>query len=403
MTKKEQDTLPQENLPALAETDLKVLDIAEMTPAPPAEATEEELARALEKASALAGDILARPDDRDAVRSVAMAGEKIQARANSEFSLLRTSLGQVIDRMNRDEQGGVAADLRSLREIMDRINPYPVIEQIKQARTAGWLSRTLRRLPTVGRLLADIAQRYESVQTQIEAIIQALYAGSDRLLENSIEIDERYKALKELQRQVQFQAYRMELVWSELEQAREQTQEPEKQRLLQRAIVRIARRAQNLRVTEQAFAQMFVTMNTTMDNHENLRDAIQAMVNLTRPVLENGLALKIAQQEERAIAEALEASQDYLGSLMTSIAQDSMDNAALVAEVANKPLVKFKDLVTAYHTLVSRMEEASEIESQMLLNAKQNIDQLQDMSARLEELAQAQEGARESINAADLE
>ncbi len=47
---------------------------------------------------------------------------------------------------------------------------------------------------------------------------------------------------------------------------------------------------------------------------------------LTRPVLENGLALKIAQQEERQIAEALSASQDYLGSLMVNVANDAMDS-----------------------------------------------------------------------------
>jgi uncharacterized protein YaaN involved in tellurite resistance len=286
---------------------------------------------------------------------------------------------------------------------MDRINPYPAIEQIKQARTAGWFSRVFRLVPTVGRILADIAQRYESVQTQIDAIIESLYAGSDRLLENSLEIEERYKNLKTLHHELQLQAYRLEMIWSSLDQAQAGVEDPPEKRILHKAMVRIARRAQNLRVTEQAFTQMFVTMNTTMDNHENLRDAIQAMVNLTRPVLENGLALKIAQQEEREIARALEASQDYLGSLMTSIASDSMDNAALVAEVANRPLIKFRDLLAGYQVLVERMDEASNIESEMLVSAKKNIDQLKDMSAKLEELAQAQETARESVTAAGRE
>lgn len=169
-----------------------------------------------------------------------------------------------------------------------------------------------------------------------------------------------------------------------------------RQKALAMAETRAIRRLQNLKVTENAFAQFFVTINTTLDNHENLRDAVRSMVNLVRPVLENGLALQIAQQEEKQIAQALEATQDYLGELMVSVAQESMDNAAEVARITNQPLARFQDLVKAYNILTTRMEETQKIEAQMMETAKQNISQLDTITGELERHAQAQEAGREA-------
>jgi uncharacterized protein YaaN involved in tellurite resistance len=271
------------------------------------------------------------------------------------------------------------------------------IEQMKRSQTAGFFSRLFRGVPGVGKILSDIAQRYESVQTQIEAVIQSLDAGSDKLLENSIEIEQRYDSLKALQEQVKLEAYKLKVVAEKLEEAKSRATDPHQRRRLQKAQVRVVRRLQNLHVTTQAFSQFFITMNTTLDNHENLRDAIRSMTGLTRPVLENGLALKIAQQEEKQIAQALAQTQDYLGNLMVSVAQDSMDNAAYVAEVTNQPLVKFQDLVKSYNILVDRMDEANKIENQMMETARKNIDQLERMTSDLERRAKDQEEARETV------
>jgi uncharacterized protein YaaN involved in tellurite resistance len=93
-------------------------------------------------------------------------------------------------------------DLERLRVVMDEMNPYHAIEQIKKSRTAGFFSKLFMGVPGIGKILSRIARRYETVQTQIDAITQSLENGSDKLLENTLELDERYKNLKELQQKV---------------------------------------------------------------------------------------------------------------------------------------------------------------------------------------------------------
>ena len=378
--------------------------LKELVPAklePPKNVPEPEAQAAKEAALVLLEKIKADPSDRTALREAASVGDDVQTKANGEFGLMRTSLGKVMDRMSNGEKDGIPQDLVKLREVMDQINPYPAIEQLKKSQTAGFLSRLFRGVPGVGKILSDIAMRYESVQTQVDAIIQSLMAGSDKLLENTLEIEERYNNLKQLQNELKLRGYKLQVLLQEMEKHQlEMTDEAEKQSL-QKAIVRVVRRLQNIKVTENAFSQFFVTMNITMDNHDNLRDSIKSMVNLTRPVLENGLALKIAQQDEKEIAQALAASQQYLGDLMVSIAEDSMDNAAEVAKVTNEPLVRFQDLVKSYNILTSRMAEASKIEGEMLESAKSNMAQLDEMTKDMEKRAQAQEAARDAVNQID--
>ena len=368
---------------------------------PPKNIAEPEVEAAREAALVLVERIKADPSDRSALREAAAVGDDIQTKANGEFGLMRTSLGKVMDRMSSGEKNSIPQDLVKLRDVMDQINPYPAIEQMKKSQTAGFFSRLLKGVPGVGKVLSDIAMRYESVQTQVDSIIQSLLAGSDKLLENSLEIEERYNNLKQLQGELKLRGYKLQVLLKELENARSEISDEAEKQALQKAMVRVVRRLQNIKVTENAFSQFFVTMNITMDNHDNLRDSIKSMVNLTRPVLENGLALKIAQQDEKEIAQALSASQQYLGNLMVSIAEDSMDNAAEVAKVTNEPLMRFQDLIKSYNILTSRMEEASKIEGQMLESAKSNMAQLEDMTKDLEKRAQAQEAARDTLNSLD--
>jgi len=346
-------------------------------------------------ALAIAQRILNEPDDRSSLREATMLGEDVQTRANDTFKLMRTSLGRVMDQMATGSEKNIPDDLLKLRNVMDDINPYSAIEQLKNQQTAGWFSRLFSKVPGVGKVLSDIAKKFESVQTQVDAIIQSLEAGADKLLENSLEIEERYKNLKELQKHLKLRSYQLQVIASKLEEVKPKLTEQTQQMTLQKAVAKIIRRLQNLKITENAFSQFFITMNTTMDNHENLRDAVLSMTHLTRPVMENGLALIIAQQEERKIAQALASSQDYLGKLMVDIAESAMDNAALTAEVVNSPLIKLNDLTKSYKILMNRMDEASKIEARMVESAKQNILQLDQMTNELETRAKAQENARE--------
>jgi len=76
--------------------------------------------------------------------------------------------------------------------------------------------------------------------------------------------------------------------------------------------------------------------------------------------------------------------------------QDCRDFHAF--RVTNQPLVRLQDLVKAYNILVNRMDEAARIETQMAVAARDNIAQLDKMTAELEKRAKAEEISREAVS-----
>ena len=385
----EEEEIPTENLPAV---------LNPQAPKLPAE----EIVKANEVAQQLAATLLEDPDNRSVLREMTSLGQGSQDRCNGEFHLMRKSLGSTMKKMKSGEKNELPGNMLAMRGAMDQMNPYPALEQLKQVKDLkgmkGWMARTFKKVPKVGAILYDIAVKYESLQNQVDAIVGGLRLGSDRLLENVLEIEQRYINLQDLQKVIQLKAYQVELIWSVLEKAKEQSEEDSVKQKLQAAVVKCARRAQNLRITEQAFNQFFITMNMTMDTHDSLRDGILSMITLTRPVLENGLALQVAQQEEREIAEALSANQDYLGNMMKQIATSAAENSEYVNELVNSPLMKVKDLTDSYNILMKSMEKNELAQSKMVEGAKVAVEQLKGMSDTLEKKADAQAGARKSMN-----
>ncbi|MEA3514338.1 MAG: toxic anion resistance protein [Nanoarchaeota archaeon] len=361
----------------------------------------DEISKADEVAQQLAATLLEDPDNRSVLREMTSLGQGSQDRCNGEFHLMRKSLGTTMKKMKSGEKNELPGNMLAMRKVMDDMNPYPALEQLKQVKdlkgVKGWMARTFKKVPKVGEILYEISVKYESLQDQVDAIVGGLRLGSDRLLENVLEIEQRYVNLQDLQKVIQLKAYQVETIWSALEKAKEQNEDDTINQKLQAAIVKSARRAQNLRITEQAFNQFFVTMNMTMDTHDSLRDGILSMITLTRPVLENGLALQVAQQEEREIAEALAANQEYLGNMMKQIATSAAENSEYVTDLVNSPLMKIQDLTDSYNILMKSMEKNESAQVKMVEGAKEAVEQLKGMSDVLEQKANAQADARKSI------
>ena len=366
----------------------------------------DEIAKADEVAQQLAVTLIQEPDNRSVLREMTSLGQGSQDRCNGEFHLMRKSLGSTMERMKSGEKNELPGNMLAMRKVMDEMNPYPSLEQLKQVKTLkgvkGWMARTFKKVPKVGEILYEISVKYESLQDQVDAIVGGLRLGSDRLLDNVLEIEQRYINLQDLQKVIQLKAYQVEMIWSALEKAKEQNEDDAITQKLQAAIVKSARRAQNLRITEQAFNQFFITMNMTMDTHDSLRDGILSMITLTRPVLENGLALQVAQQEEREIAEALASNQEYLGNMMKQIATSAAENSEYVTDLVNSPLMKVKDLTDSYNILMRSMEKNELKQSKMVEGAKEAVEQLKAMSDTLEKKANAQGDARKSISNVDI-
>lgn len=339
------------------------------------------------KADELAEAVLSEPGDRKLGRQVSAMGVREQQRASKEIGLLKTRVGTMLKQLE-GEGGEIPKTLIELRHTMDEINPQ-VLGQ--PSGIAKWLGKA----PGVGKVLKRIAVKYESVQTQIDHIMNGLRHGKDKLLMDNAELEQLYDQVHLAQRGVQQSAYVGELLWEKLEDAFAEVTEPAQRQKLQAMMHKVAMRVQDLRTMEQVNLQFFASIDMTVQNNDALCDQIDRTVMVTQSLLTVGLAIQAALANQKQIASAVRQVQDSTAAMLEANAAAIGRQTAEIGEMQNNPVIALDRVKNAYSTLVGAMDEMEKIRSAGTEKARAGIAELTRMSSALEPRVEALQAARE--------
>jgi len=341
------------------------------------------------RASALVEQVRATPEDRALGRQIAAIGSDAQQRAGTEMELLQTRVGTLLKDL--DGPGArIPEGLVDLRKTMDSINPHALM-----ARPQGFFSRLLRRTPVVGDVLADIAVRYESVQTQIDAIVNGLRAGKDELLQDSIELETLYERVQTAQLDVQKAAYVGELIWQDLERRLPEVSDPTERQRLESVLHRVAMRVQDLRTMEQVNTQFFVSIDMTIQNNDHLSDAITRTLTVTQSLLTVGLAIQSALSKQKKVLGAVQETQQYSSDMLAANAEAIRQQTREIGDLYTNPVLALDKVKAAYDDLMGAMDEMDRLRKVGTQSAREGIEQLSAMSAELAPKAEGLRAARE--------
>ncbi len=333
----------------------------------------------------LAGQVTADPGDRSLGRRVGSLGSEAQQKAGAQIELLKAKVGTLMKDL--DGPGSkIPGGLADLRKTMDQINPHSLMEQPK-----GFFSRLLRRAPIIGDVLADIAVRYETVQTQIDAIIGSLRAGKDELLSDSLELDRLYEQVQDAQLGIQKSAYMGELLWEELDRQKVGVTDPADGQRLDTVAHRVAMRVQDLRTMEQVNTQFFISIDMTIQNNDHLSDAITRTVTVTQSLLTVGLAIQSALANQKKILGAVKKTQEYTSDMLAANAASIRQQTSEIGDLYTNPVLAMDKVKEAYDDLLGAMDEMDSLRRTGTESAREGIAQLNAMTA---ELAPRAEGLR---------
>jgi len=355
----------------------------------PARVDEQAASELREKARGLVEQIQASPQDRQLARSVGSLGSEAQQKAGHEIDLLKTKVGTLLNDL--DGPGSqIPQGLMQLRKTMDGVNPHVLASQPR-----GLFSKLLRRTPVIGDVLADIAVKYESVQTQIDQIVDGLRAGKDQLLQDSLELDRLYQQVQNAQLEVQKAAFLGETLWGGFEEQLPATSDPAERQRLETLIHRVAMRVQDLRTMEQVNTQFFVSIDMTIQNNDHLSDAITRTVTVTRSLLTVGLAIQAALANQKKIMQAVKETQDYTADMLAANAAAIKQQTAEIGDMYKNPVLALDKVKQAYDDLMGAMDQMDEIRRAGTESARAGISELDQMTAELAPKAEGLQAARQ--------
>ena len=358
---------------------------AALVPTRPRGVSEEAAAAIEERANDLALEVSSNPEDRKLARRLSALGVKDQQKASKEISLLKTRVGTLLKDIDGDG-GEIPKNLIELRHTMDEINPQ-VLGQ------ASGFSKLLGRTPGIGKILKRIAVKYESVQTQIDGIMNGLRHGKDRLLEDNAELEQLYEQVQEAQLGVQQSAYMGELLWGKIDEALAAATDPGERQKLQAMAHRVAMRVQDLRTMEQVNLQFFASIDMTIQNNDTLGEQVDRTVMVTQSLLTVGLAIQAALANQKKIAGAVKSVQDSTAAMLEANAAAIGAQTREIGEMQNNPVIALDSVKNAYNSLIGAMDEMEQIRSAGTEKARAGIAELTRMSAALEPKVEALQAA----------
>ncbi|MCK5016489.1 MAG: toxic anion resistance protein, partial [Candidatus Peribacteraceae bacterium] len=251
-------------------------------------------------------------EDRSVIRDLGKVGTDAQQAAGASIGLLKTRVGTLLNDLDGDG-AKIPANLSKLTMVFDGINPHKLMEP-KRA-----FLGLIRKVPVIGDVLADIGRKYDTVQQQIDEVINGLYAGKDQLIRDSIDLENLYKQTLDAQKELQKTAYFGEMLMQELEGLINDpsTTDVDKKRF-ESALSKVATRTQDMRVMEQVNNQFFLSIDMTVDNNDKLADSIDRTVTVGRSLLTVGLAIQAALANQKRTQIAVNKTQEYMGEMLAA-------------------------------------------------------------------------------------
>jgi len=356
-----------------------------LTPKPPQKLTPEQDARLKERAQQLVTSVLDDLDNVEVVQQIEALGVAEMREAATKTDLLKTRLKDVMKGIESGKGDFVGGTLLDLRMYMDKINPHTHLKEIENISGAKRLFlRALGKLPAVGDIIKKIAHEFESVNEQIEAIMESLDNHVDTLLEDNISLGELYKGVVQVQGKVRLQAYAGELIANLIDTRLQEEQDVLAQQKLQALLHKVTTRVQDLKTMEQANLQFLISMDLTIDNNKSLSDSIRRTKSVTHTLLIVGLSIQAALIRQKQALQAVKATQDYAAEMLTQNADMVRQQGVEIAQLQNDPVLALDKVKEAFDTLTGALDEIEEIRLGGTNQMRENIAKLDGMSAELE-------------------
>ena len=182
---------PSTTHPAVLDLSLDVEEAKAELALPEPDPTDELRARAAQQVDQLLSVDPENQEARDAARAaVDSMGRDLQQRAATRSKMLQAPMRDIAKAS--DDGGPVAKSLADLRIEVEKLDPSGLDTE------AGWMTRTIGKIPGIGTPLKRYFMRYESSQTQIDAIIHSLEKGRDQLKRDNVTLGDDQSKMREL-------------------------------------------------------------------------------------------------------------------------------------------------------------------------------------------------------------
>jgi len=310
------------------------------------------------------------PDFQERVTRIAKLGnDEIARSANVSNRMLQRPVSAL---KNGSVEGSkVGEGLTELRTTVERLDPRRQGDLFSPSKFLGIIP--------FGNKIKTYFQSFESAQSHLNAVVEALYHGKDELLQDNASIEqERAEMWKLMGKLTQFISLGKKLdaeISAHLDDL--DRTDPARAKLLREEVLFSTRQKVTDLLTQMAVnAQGYLALDMIRKNNLELIKGIDRATTTTVSALRTAVIVAQALTNQRLALDQIKALRDTTGSLIESTGQMLRQNSGEIMAQASDPTTDIKKIESAFDNIYATVDMVSEYRVRALDNMKTTVDAL---------------------------
>jgi uncharacterized protein YaaN involved in tellurite resistance len=270
-----------------------------------------------------------------------------------------------------DSKAPVAKSLVDLRQTIEDLDP---------SRQGLFSRKKLFGIIPFGDRLRDYFDRYRSAQSQIEAILQALYSGQDELRQDNATVEQEKVNLWTTMLRLNQYAYLARRLDAGLEARIEivVTTDPERAKTLREDLLfPVRQKLQDLLTQLAVSAQGYLALELIRRNNVELIKGVDRATTTTVSALRTAVIVAQALANQKLVLDQITALNTTTGDLIEQTSQMLREQSADVSKQAASSTIEVQKLQAAFTNIYATIDAIDTFKEQALTSMQQTVDALE--------------------------
>jgi uncharacterized protein YaaN involved in tellurite resistance len=305
-------------------------------------------------------------------------GSAIQKQAAVQSDLLRKPMTAL---SKKSEDGGVVAkSLIDLKMQVEELNPN------KLDLSAGWLSRTLGKVPGIGTPLRRYFSKYESAQTVINAIVNSLEQGRDQLQRDNLTLSEDQKRMQETGGTLERGIKLGQLIDQKLQYKMDRETEAgsaEQKFIGEELLFPLRQRIMDLQQQLAVSQQGVLASEIIIRNNKELVRGVNRALNVTVNALQIAVTVALALENQKLVLDKLTSVNKTTSDLLAGTAARLKTQGVEIQKQASSSSLDMNSLKNAFADIQIALDDLSSFRMQALPQMASSVLELDRLNGEV--------------------
>lgn len=306
------------------------------------------------------------------LKSIGDLGTKEQEKAGETLE----SLKRPVNDMMKDQNNDLPEQLGKLKEVVSELEP----NYLQEGKFKQFLNKMLRKSP-----LEKYAQKYETIDSEVQTIIEALLHGKDRLQEDTVMLYQLKDIAKERIGALNDQISTGKELHSMLEQELEKEEWQNDPAPVQKGQQKVLTRVKNMQQAVLVLQQSLASVDIIVENNEKLEEAIFNAITMTKNIITVTASIQLSLSNQRKVIDAVQNVNKTTENMLLNNAEMLKSNTEETLKTLEEPAIAMESFKKAYEDVYAAIELTEQSNSRIIESSKKFISEMDELNKEMDQ------------------